>query len=517
MMEKNDRSRFDFYPQTLLLGLGIALLVYFAAGALPFAENTDGCAAQRAAAVTALVAVAWLGGAIPLGAASLLPLALMPPLGVLTVTEAATAYAHPIIWMYFGGFVLALGVERWGLHRRLALHIILRVGTKPTRLVFGFMVAAAFLSMWLNNTSTALLLLPIATALVDKMSQAGAISDRGQKNFAFALLLGIAYACSLGGMGTPIGTPPNAIFLGLYAPFEEAGAPPFTFLLWLAVAVPLVVVLLPLCWLLLTKVFAPLEPGVAGTREKVEEEARRLPPMDKAELRMLLLFCLVALLWMTRQDLPLGEWGTLPGWWRLFPVKEAQHIGDGAVAVFVAVLAFMIPSGREKGQALMNWTTAVKLPWDILLLMGGGIAIARSFQLTGLAEAVGLSLRPIAGELPPLIIVAVVCVGMTFLTEVTSNTAMTALLLPILASTAKAVGVDPWLLMLPATFSASCAFMLPIATPPNAIVFATGFVPMNRMARTGFWINLLGVLVITLTVWIIAVPLLGLRLTSIPN
>lgn len=500
----------DAHPYRLLLGVALAVVLHALAGLLPYADGVDVGAAQMAAAVTALVAVAWLTGALALGAASLLPLVLLPLLGVMPIDQAATAYAHPIVVMYFGGFVLALGVERWGLHRRLALNIILRAGVKPGRLVLGFMVAAALLSMWLNNTSTTLLLLPIAVALVESMNRAGAISEGGQKHFAFALLIGIAYACSIGGMATPIGTPPNAIFMGVYSPFEEAGAEPVTFLLWLAVGLPLVVVLLPLVWLLLTKVLAPLESGVPAARGVVETEARALAPMDHAERRMLGLFILVALLWTTRDDLDLGKIGTIPGWWHLFPVENAKAIGDGAVAVFVAILAFLVPSGRKPGQALMNWGTAKKLPWDILLLMGGGIAIARSFEVTGLAEAVGLALKPVAGGLPPLLLVPLVCVGMTLLTEVTSNTATTALLLPILASTATALGIDPLLLMLPATFSASCAFMLPIATPPNAIVFSSGMIPMGRMARTGLWINLLGVVVITLVTWLIAVPVLGI-------
>lgn len=516
-MTQSGRSQpADVYPRRLVLALFVGTAAFFAAGLLPFEATAPVFAARMAAGITGFVAVCWLGNAVPLAAASLMPLALMPMFGVSPITRCATAYAHPIIWMFFGGFVLALGIERWGLHRRLALAIIGRVGVEPSRLVLGFMVAAAFLSMWLNNTSTTLLLLPIALALIKAVSDAGAVPGDGEGNFAFALLLGVAYACSIGGMGTPIGTPPNALFFSQYSLFEARGAPTLGFLRWLMVGLPLVVVMLPLVWLLLTRVLAPLPPGTTEAKAILDAEAAALPPMDAAQRRMLGLFGLAALLWVTRNDFQLGELLTLPGWWRLLPVTDGDHIGDGAVAVFVAILSFIVPSGRRRGEAIMNWQTARELPWEILLLIGGGIAIANAFMDTGLAKSIGASLLPLANTLHPLAMLMLVCTLMTFLTEVTSNTATTALLLPVLSSMSVSAGMDPRLLMLGATFSASCAFMLPIATPPNAIVFSSGRIHMGRMAAAGLWINLLGVLVITAVVWLIAVPVMGIEVGTLP-
>ncbi|MEZ4270853.1 MAG: SLC13 family permease [Myxococcota bacterium] len=361
-------------PKRLLLGVVLACLVYFLAGLLPIGvEQTYG--ARMAAAITVFVATCWLSQALPLAAASLLP-CLMPLLGVMPIGRSAIAYAHPIIWMFFGGFVLAIGIERWNLHRRIALRIIQRVGCEPRRLVLGFMLACGFLSMWLNNTSTTLMLLPIALALIHSMSASGALKEQDRANFAFALLIGIAYAASIGGTGTPIGTAPNALFLSSYAALERSGAPPVTFATWMMVAVPMVVILIPVVWWLLTRVLAPIGRSNPQASEVLSREAQSLAPIDRAECSMLGLFLLAALLWTTRRDLDLGSWLTIPGWWRLLPVPDAEFIGDGAVAIFVALLSFLLPSGRAPKQALMDWSHAQKLPWDILFLIGGSIAIA---------------------------------------------------------------------------------------------------------------------------------------------
>lgn len=513
MAETNSR---DFYPRRLVLAVIVALAAYGVTTLLPFDQDATPDRACMAAAITAFVATCWLAGALPLGAASIIPIALMPLLGALSVERAAGAYAHPIIWLFFGGFILALGIERWGLHRRIALGIIQRVGVEPSRLVLGFMVASASLSMWMTNTATTLLLLPIALALVESLKKAGGVTKKSEANFAFTLLIGIAYAASLGGIGTPIGTAPNALYLTNWAPFESKGGPPMTFPIWMVMGCTLILVMVPSVWLLLTRVLAPVPKGIPEAREILDAEARSLPTMDAAEKRMLALFALAAFLWLSRRDVDLGPL-TIPGWWSLFPVDDARFIGDGAVAVVVGVLAFVVPSGRTPGQALIDWETARKMPWDILFLIGGGIAIARAFKETGLSAAIGSALEPLVGQLHPILLVAVVCFVMTFLTEVTSNTATTALLLPILVSASVAARIDPRLLMLPATFSASCAFMLPIATPPNAIVFASGHISMRRMARTGLVVNLAGVLAITLLVWLVAKPLLGIDTRGVPE
>ncbi len=503
--------------QRLLLGPVIACACFFAASLLPYGPDVVALQPKLAAAITGLTAAYWLTNALPLGATSLLPLALMPLFGVLPVGSAAVSYAHPVVWMFFGGFVIALGIERWNLHKRIALNVILRAGASPNRLVFGFMAAAALLSMWLNNTAMTLLLLPIALALIDNMREAGGVTGTSEKNFAFALLVGIAYACSIGGTGTLIGTAPNAVFLANFAPFEDAGAPPITFLTWMLVGVPLVWIFVPIVWFLLTKWLAPMQGGSAEAEDILKAEARALPPRNVAENRMLFLFILAGVLWTTRADVDLGSWGTIPGWWHLFPVESARDIGNAGVAAFVAVLTFLVPSGMKKDEALMDWETAKGMPWDILFLIGGGIAIAEAFRATGLATATGLALQPIVENVHPIMMIFLVCMLMTFLTEVTSNTAMTALLLPVLASTSQAAHVDPRLLMIPATLSASCAFMLPISTPPNAIVFSSGRVPMMRMAKVGLIMNLIGVVIITLLTWFILIPLMGIEPRVLPQ
>ena len=511
-----DKPRENVYHWRLLLALGIGAAMFWLAGMLHYTDPEKIYPSRMAAGVTGFVAACWLSSALPMAAASLMPLCLMPLLGVIPISKSATSYAHPILWMFFGGFVLALGIERWGLHKRIALGIIQRFGTKPSRLILGFMCASAFLSMWLNNTSTTLMLLPIALALVSSMSAAGAMHIDQEKNFAFTLLLGVAYAASIGGTGTPIGTAPNALYLSNYASFEKAGAPPMTFLNWLIVVVPLVVVMIPLVWILLTKVLAPVGQSHPQAEAVLAQQALALPTISRSEKRMLALFLLAALLWTTRRDLDLGEFGTIPGWWNLLPVPDARYLGDGSVAVFVALLSFIVPSGKRRGQALMNWETARHLPWDILLLIGGGIAIAESFKHTGLAAAVGSTLQPVVATLPPIAQILLIAGVMTFLTEVTSNTAMTSLMLPILSAASVAAGTDPRILMFPAALSASCAFMLPISTPPNAIVFSSGRIPMARMARTGVLINFLGIVLITLLMWTLARPVLQITMTQCP-
>lgn len=506
----------DFYSYRLLGALVVAVVVFLLSSFLPFSSGSDPYAAKMAAAITALVATIWLTNAVSLGAASLIPIALMPLCGVLPLHETASSYAHPIIWLFFGGFVLALGVERFGLHQRIALNILVRFGVNPRGLVLGFMLSSAFLSMWIMNTATALLLLPIALALEQSLSETGCLTKKNRDIFAFALLVGIAYASSIGGMATPIGTAPNLLFLSNYATLENKGAPPFSFLTWMIVGGSVALVMIPTVWLVLCRCMGRAPESDSQMRTFLTNQVRALAPMDHAEKRMLGLFSLAVLLWVTRQDVMFGS-VTIPGWWNLLPIEHASHVGAGGVAVLVAVLAFLIPSGRQQGQALMDWKTAKKVPWDILFLFGAGIAIARAFDHTGLTTSVGLCLKPVMGLVHPIVLVLAVCLLMTFLTEFTSNTAMTAIMLPVLIGAGLGAGMDPRLLMIPATFSASCAFMLPIATPPNAIVFSSGRIPIVQMAKTGFFINLLGAVIITALVWLVAVPVLEINTSGLPG
>ena len=469
----------------------------------------DLTSAQRvAAAVTALTATFWVTVAIPVGAASLLPAALFPLGGVLSAQEAATPYMSNLVILFVGAFIVALGLERWGVHRRIALLVIAVVGTAERRLVLGFMVAAAFLSMWINNTATTLMMLPIGLAVIERSQRAGA-SAGASRGFASCLLLGIAYASSVGGMGTPVGTAPNQEFLGQFRQAFPDG-PQISFGEWFLGWTPFVLLFVVVAWLLMTRVLFSVggsdHSGAAGA-EVVRAERKAQGPMGRGARSMAIVFGATALLWVTRADLSLGDW-TLPGWNRWFygdvandPAWYAAHkndVSDSTVALAMAVVCFLIPVDFGRGQFLMDWKTARKLPWDVLLLLGGGICIAKGFRTSGLDGVVGGALSPWFADRSDWLVVGGVALFVTFLTELTSNTATTAVLLPVLAQAAVQSGLNPLMLMLPATLAASSAFMLPAATPPNAVVFASRLVPIGRMARVGLWLNLVTVVLLTI-------------------
>lgn len=477
---------------------------------------------MAAAAVTALVACWWMTLALPLPVTSLLPLVLFPLVGVLPVGRAAIPYANSHVFLFMGGFILALAVERWGLHRRIALHIVRMIGTSQSTIVLGFMLASAVLSMWISNTATTLMMLPIGLAIVAAMSEPNAESGESGRsgNFAAALMLGIAYGASIGGIATPIGTPPNIAFRGQWSRlFPEAAE--IGFGQWMILFVPMVTIFLPMVWLVLVKITCPVSPSktVCG-RAVVTDELRRLGSMRRPEKRVMMIFIATALLWMTR-SIPVGDVNY--GWSGLLErgmkgagnqLFRADYINDATVAVGMAVLLFMIPAGRSKGSNrhdyLMNWETSRRLPWGILLLFGGGFSIAEGFQSSGLSAWCGEVFAGF-GMIGALPLILLTCLMMTFLTEITSNTATTQVMLPILARVAQTMGINPLMLMLPATLSASCAFMLPVATPPNAIVFGSGHVEMKHMVRSGLVINLIGVLLISATFFWIARPVLGVE------
>ncbi len=479
-------------------------------------------AARKTLAVTVWMAAWWMTVAVPIPVTSLLPLVLFPVLGVLTSAATATNYANDIIFLFLGGFILALGIQRWGLHRRIALHVVHRIGTNPSRTVLGFMLATAFLSMWISNTATTLMMLPIALAVIASMREvAGGLRLGG---FAPALLLGIAYSASIGGLATPIGTPPNIAFLRILEILYPQ-APAISFGRWFVCFLPLVLVFLPIAWLLLTRVVHRLRRGVVGAgAEVIRDELAALGAMRPAEKRMAWIFLVTALLWITRGDLDLGAIH-LPGWAGLVErglglEGFSSYLHDATVAMAMALAMFVLPGDRgESGEVrkLMDWQTAVQLPWGILLLFGGGFALAQAYKDSGLSQFLGESFAGQVQDLHPILLIASVCLLLTFLTEVTSNTATTQVMLPVLAGAAGAMGVQPLLLMIPATLSASCAFMLPIATPPNAIVFGSGEIEMREMIRAGVLLNLIGVVLITLIFYFLTARLLGLDLTTLPD
>jgi sodium-dependent dicarboxylate transporter 2/3/5 len=460
--------------------------------------------AARAAAIALLMAIWWITEAIPIPATALLPLALYPLLGVMNGKVTAEAYGDHNVFLFMGGFFIAMAMQKWNLHKRIALSIISVVGDSPRTLVLGFMCATAFLSMWISNTATTMMMVPIAIAV---LSQVPSGSRAG--SFAPALTLGIAYSASIGGLGTLIGTPPNVIFAGAVEKlFPELGD--IGFLTWMTAAVPLVAIFLPTTWLYLTRVVFKVPPGrdckVGGGKVEVRKELAALGKMSRGERYTLTVFILTALAWTFRSNIDLGAF-VIPGWSNLLGI--ADLVNDGTVAIFAAVVLFALPVDLKKGEFALDWEWASRIPWGVLLLFGGGFALAASFRATGLDNWVGGWLRAAAG-LPPVLLIIIVCLVMTFLTEMTSNTATASMAMPVLGSTAAVTGMNPLILMIPATLSASCAFMLPVATPPNAIVFGTGSVTIPQMVRAGLGLNLIGVLLVTAVTYFIAVPVFGI-------
>ncbi len=468
--------------------------------------------ASRLAAVALLMAIWWVTDAIPLFATALVPLALYPLLGIMSGGETAPIYFNSTIVLFLGGFMIALTMEKWDLHRRIALNIIHAVGGGPARIVLGFMVAAAFLSMWISNTATAVMMVPIGLAICLQIeSEAG---REGGHRLAVGLMLGIAYGCTVGGLTTLVGTPPNLSFVRIFE-ILFPDAPPIAFGQWLIMAFPIGLILLVVAWLLITRIFYRVPEGVAIDRAVVERERGGLGPVSFEERAVLGVFVATALLWVFRVDLQLG-FLTLPGWSRLLP--DPGLIDDGTVAIALAAVLFFIPARNPKNGAtrVMGPDVIPRLPWNIVLLFGGGFALAAGFQETGLAQLIGGRFEAL-GNLPVFLMIVLVCAALTFLTEFTSNTATTEMVLPILASVAVVTGTHPLVLMVPATLSASCAFMMPVATPPNAIVFGSDRITVGEMARVGIFLNLIGVLVIAAIVSTVGLAVFDIDPASVPE
>lgn len=490
----------------LWLGLLGAVALFIAAELAMSWPSAPLPGAFRVAACTWLMACWWLSECVPLAATSLLPLVLFPFLGIDGYQGVSVAYSNPFVLLLMGGFFIALALERWGVHRRIALNVIVRVGTAPERLVLAFLIVTASLSMWISNTATTLIMLPIATAVLTRL-ETDRPGDPRLRPLAAGLLLGVAYAASIGGLGTPVGTAPNLIFMAQYQiAFPDAA--PMTFFRWMTFAIPIVVVMIVGTWWILTRPLRKLVhldgPGrglvdVAYLRAQRDQLGRMLLP----EKLVLAAFGLASMLWIFRQPIELGS-TTIPGWATL--VGVGPRVDDSTVAILVALgLFFVRVHGRPEGAAapgkfpLLDWETAQKIPWGLLLLFGGGLAVADGFQRTGLSAWVGDSLGGVASW-PTWMLVATVSVLVTFLSEVTSNTATTTILMPVLAAVAKAHDLDPLMVMLPGTLAGSLGFMLPAGTPPNAIVFATGRFSIAEMARNGFWVNCFGSVVVTVCV-----------------
>ena len=495
-----------------MLGLWLGIAAFAALTLFPV--DPDNAPASRLAAVAALMVIWWITQAIPLFATALMPLVLFPLLGVMAGKETAPIYLNSTIVLFIGGFMIALTMEKWNLHRRIALAIIDVVGGGPARIVLGFMLAAAFLSMWISNTATAVMMVPMGLAVVAQIEERA--GDEAHA-FTVGLMLGIAYGCSLGGVTTLVGTPPNLALARIFEVLFPA-APAIAFGQWLVVALPVGMVMLVVAWLLITQVLYRASPKVAIDRDVVARQRLALGSMRFEEKAVLVVFAITAFLWVFRVDLNLGAF-TLPGWSRALPWPAL--IDDGTVAIAMASVLFFIPTRDRQRRAagetrVMGAEVIPRLPWNVVLLIGGGLALASGFQRTGLAQTIGDQFE-VVGALPVFLVILLVCLAITFLTELTSNTATTEMILPILAAVGVATGVHPLLLMIPATLSASCAFMMPVATPPNAIVFGSNRFTIAEMARAGIALNLLGAVVIATVVYTLGLAVFDIDFGVMPD
>lgn len=497
----------------LLLGPALALVVYalFPSGAVDRVNAAATAAGQEAAytdaglrtvaAAAVLLGLWWMTEAIPLAATALLPLVIFPGLQVAEFKEVATPYASETIFLFMGGFMLALAMQKWNLHRRVALWVVLRVGTRPRTLVLGFMTATGFLSMWVSNTATAVVMLPIGTSVLSLVSSLVG-GWRKMRRLSTALMLGIAYAASIGSVGTIIGTPPNTLMVAYLS--KEHGID-IGFGQWMLVGVPLAVTLMVIAWWLLVYVlFRPEIDEIPGGQELMESEWRGLGPMSGGEVRVALVFVATAASWVFVPTI-------------LEQVGSSLIISDELIAMTSAVLLFLLPGDRARGTRLMDWSTAKDLPWDVLLLFGGGLSLSTMFSRLGLSIWIGEQAKGLSG-LPVVLLVAAVALLVILLTELTSNTATAAAFLPIMGGVAVGVGLtsqtpgNVMLLVVPVALSATFAFMLPVATPPNAVAYGSGYIQIGDMVKAGIWLNVVGTVLVTLTVIGLVVPVFGLRL-----
>ncbi len=499
----------------LLLGPVLAIVTY---ALLPHSYPDGhggqlilGHAGRATSGVTVWMAVWWMTEALPLPVTALLPLAALPLAGATSMRQAAAPFAHELIYLFMGGFVIALSMQRWGLDRRVSLLALRLVGTKPGAIVAGFMGVTAGLSMWVSNTATTVMMLPIALGVIELVE--GSATDEapdesiaaggGHSSLAICLLLGIAYSASIGGLGTLIGTPPN-LFLASYAK-SELGIE-ISFVRWMSVGLPLVAVFLPIVWLLLTRVLFRIRSArVEGGGDFIKRNLEQIGPMKTGEWVTLAVFLITAIAWVTRPLLVQLEWGG---------VRPLAGLSDSGIAIIAALLLFAIPVHPRRYVFAMSWDDAVKLPWGLLVLFGGGLSLASAIRANGVGEYLGHSVGFLAG-LPPVVLLAGLVALMIFLTEITSNTATAATLIPIVAGLAPGLGMHPLSLVVPAAMAASCAFMLPVATPPNAVIFGAGVVSLPQMCRAGIWLNLIGILLITGLCHLLALSLLGIEVSSV--
>ncbi len=471
----------------LILGPLLALVILL----LPVPEGLKP-EAWRLVGLAAWMVIWWLGEAVPIPATALLPIPFMPLLQIADMKSTAANYGHPLIFLFLGGFLLAAAMQRWGLHRRIALRIVSFVGTGPGGIVAGFMLATAFLSMWISNTATTIMMYAVGLSVIEFIA-AKAPDRTVVRNFGLALMLGIAYSASIGGVGTLIGTPPNA----LLASFLQSNySIQIDFFTWMLMGIPIVLVMLPIAWLILTKVVFPAKDLMIGdARGLIQGELGALGSMSRGELAVAIVFLLTAMSWILRRQIV--DMTGLP-------------INDTSIALLAAILLFALPISLQRGHFAVDWEAAHHVPWGVLLLFGGGLALAAAFKSTGLAENIGQAVGGISG-VNIWVIVFLTAAAIIYLTEITSNTASTATFLPVLGAVAVGLGQDPRLLVVPVAIGASMAFMMPVATPPNAIVFAYEEMRLDDMVRAGFWLNIIAVIVTFGAVYLLLGAVFGIE------
>ena len=457
-----------------------------------FLFNPQGLeAAPKAILATAVwMAIWWITEAIPIAVTALLPMVLFPLTGGLDIAATTASYGHKFVYLYMGGFFIAIAIERWNLHKRIALVTIRMIGTNVVNIILGFMIATAFMSMWISNTATSVMMLPIGMAIIAQLMDNPDTVEDENRIFGKALMLAIAYSASIGGIGTLIGTPPNLVLAGVV---EQTYGIEITFAQWFIFGFPISIVLLAICWLYLTRVaFTFKQKAFPGGRAEIKRQLAALGKISYEEKWVLAVFAITAVAWITRSYV-LKKF--IPG------------IDDTTIAMAMAITLFLIPTKNGK-RKLITWEEAVKLPWGIVILFGGGMALAAGFDQSGLALWIGTQMTLLQG-VSLLVLVLVIITAVNFLTEVNSNLATTAMLLPILAPLAVTIDVHPYILMVAATVAATCAFMLPVATPPNAVVFGSGYLRIPDMVKTGIWMNIVSIIILTLAVYLLLPYLWG--------
>lgn len=481
------------------------------AGIVLFLDLSPGnSAVTTTAGIACWMALWWLTGVVSLAATALLPLVLFPAFNIMDGQAVAANYINDTIFLFLGGFLVAIAMQYWDLHRRIALRLLLLFGVSPRRLMLGFMAATFFLSMWISNTATTMMMVPIVLSILQNIRQE---ADKSAVNdFGTGILLSIAYSASIGGTATLIGTPPNAALVRIAA-ITFPDAPEIDFATWFFFAFPIALVLVLILWIYLTLRYCPRNQALGLTRPMLEKEYKHLGKRAYEENVVLLVFLSMAILWLTRTGVHIGRLD-LPGWSQLF--GSPSYLRDGTIAIAGAIILFIMPARNGKQKTVLNWNMARDLPWEILILFGGGFALAAGFKSSGLSEWLGGQLHNLS-MLDPIVLVLLIALTMSFLTELTSNTATTNMMLPIMASLAIAIHIHPWLLMIPTALACSYAFMLPVATPPNAIVFGSQQVSVQSMIRTGFILNIIAVLVVTLAMFTLGEWILKIAPHAVPD